>query len=157
MIAIPLSQGKVALINDCDAHLAAHRWYAARRGKIWYAVRHKTRTTLVYLHREVIQPSPGTEVDHVNRDGLDCRRENLRPATASENRRNRERKTSNRSGFKGVHWNPSNKGWVACVKVHRKAHYLGTFQDPVEAARAYDSKARELHGVFARLNFPGAA
>lgn len=156
MIEIRLTQGKVALIDDCDSELASLRWYAAKRGNAFYAVRHKPRELghgIVYLHRLVLGATAGLEVDHINGDGLDCRRTNLRLATPSENRRNQRR--ANASGFKGVHWNPSNRGWVASIKVHKKVHHLGTFSDAAEAARAYDAAAIRLHGEFARLNFHG--
>ncbi len=157
MITIPLTQGKVALIDDEDAHLADLGWYAHRgaRGG-WYALRHEGRR-VVRLHEAVLGQSG---VDHRNGDGLNCRRGNLRPATAAQNAKNRARGRNNTSGFKGVSRatdrdrpNP----WHARVMVDRRSVSLGYHATPEEAARAYDAAATKLHGEFARLNFPEVA
>ena len=94
------------------------------------------------------------QVDHVNGDGLDNRRANLRPASTAQNARNRSRPSTNRSGFKGVSWVRDRGHWRAGIKVDGRSLNLGSFADPVEAAKAYDEAARRLHGKFARPNFP---
>jgi hypothetical protein len=96
------------------------------------------------------------EIDHVNGDGLDNRRENLRVATHAQNASNRGVRVNNTSGFKGVHANHSGRGkqWFAYITTNYKRQHLGMFGTAEEAARAYDAAAVRLHGEFARLNFP---
>lgn len=139
--------------------VCSHRWRANKNkhSKTFYAVTHVrkadgTRTNL-QMHR-LLMPDV-SEVDHANRNGLDNRRDNLRAATSSQNGANKEMHRDNTSGFKGVFWNKAK--WNAHVRFNNKSVYLGRFDDPVEAARAYDAKALELFGEFARLNFPKAA
>jgi hypothetical protein len=107
------------------------------------------------MHRFLLQPPPGLEVDHINGDRLDNRRINLRIATRSQNAMNRPRTRTNTSGFKGV----SRLGslWCAQIKLEGKLHYLGRYADPAEAARAYDVAAKIMFGQYARPNFSDIA
>ena len=91
-------------------------------------------------------------VDHINHDPLDNHRHNLRLATRSQNAANVGPYANNTSGYKGVDFNQGK--WRARITQHGKRHFLGTFDTAEEAARAYDSKALELFGEFASLNFP---
>jgi hypothetical protein len=161
MISIPLTQGKVALIDDEDAELAAFRWHAMRSGTTFYARRdeweeRKLKAT-IRLHRAVwARAHPGEppppELDHRDGDGLNCRRVNLRAATHAENCRNQRILYNNTSGFKGV---VRKKGrWYACIRLRGVPHSLGYFATREEAARVYDGQARILFGEFATLNFP---
>ena len=164
MIRIPLTQGKVALLDDLDADLALCAWYTftASRGGPPYAARNVylgvRRRTTVLLHREVwrrAHPGPlPARIDHRNGDGLDCRRENLRAATMAENVYNRRRHRNNRSGFKGVSWRPKIQRWTARIMVARREQHLGCFATAEDAARAYDAAARSAFGEFACVNFP---
>lgn len=160
MRTIPLTQVKEAIVDDADYEVvAAHQWRALRtqQGKR-YAVRTDPTNNgrLLYLHRVVMGLVVGDrrQVDHVNRDGLDCRRSNMRLATPSENTANR-RLGPNCSGFRGV----SRVGtrWRAVIGYRRKWLHLGCYEDPEEAAREYDKAARLAFGRFAVLNFPEAA
>jgi hypothetical protein len=156
VIAIPLTQGKVALIDDCDAHLAQHKWYATRtpQGR-WYAqrtARVDDGARKVLLHREALGiTDPAVEVDHKDGNGLDCRRHNIRPATPSQNQANRQ---PARPGLKGVRLHRLRNHWWAVITIAGRRTYLGRFPDAEAAARAYDTAARRLFGEFARLNFP---
>ena len=94
------------------------------------------------------------KIDHIDGDGLNNRRANLRHCTNQENCRNQGLARNNRSGFKGVSWYPNSGKWVATIWDGKRKVFLGYYADPVEAARAYDAKARELFGEFARPNFP---
>jgi hypothetical protein len=157
MVEIRLTKGKVAIVDDCDAHLARFSWRAQRDRNRWYALRTGPRPDrkTIYLHREVLGVTdPAIEVDHESGDGLDCRRGNLRRATNAQNQANRPLSRCNTSGFKGVSWRARSRRWRA--QIGRRKH-LGCFATLEEAARAYDAAALERYGAFARLNFPSAA
>ena len=158
MIEIPLTQGKAAIIDDEDAYLARYEWHAqARDSGRFYAKRTDWTSGVartVYLHREVMCAAPGTDVDHRNRDGLDCRRRNLRLAVGGGNQQNSARRRGNRSGYKGVCWNAAKSRWQAQVQVDHRNLYLGLYSEAIDAARAYDFAAMWLHGEYARFNFP---
>jgi len=106
------------------------------------------------MHRLIMDAPDGTDVDHRNMDRVDNRRSNLRLATRAENLRNQGLSRNNTSGFKGV--SRLDGKWRAEIRVKWKLIYLGLFDDKVEAARAYDTAAKEHFGEFARLNFPEA-
>jgi hypothetical protein len=100
------------------------------------------------MHRLIMQAPKGMVVDHINGNGLDNRRCNLRLCTPAQNRRNRHKHAGGRSRFLGV--SPCGDKWNARVA----GRYLGLFDDEVEAAKARDRKARQLYGEHAWLNFP---
>ena len=103
------------------------------------------------MHRLVLLARHATLVDHINRDKLDNRRENLRYATQSQQNANKE-KFHGRSRFKGVHRRWDGRKWVAQIKVHNRRLSLGCFVDEEDAARAYNRAAREYFGEYACLN-----
>lgn len=154
---IKLTQGKVALVDDEDfGRVSCNRWYANWAGKSFYAVRGMTtgnKRTALLLHRFILNPPRTMEVDHINGDGLDCRKANMRICTHAENMRNSTVQSNNKCGFKGVYFDASKGCWVAEISHNRKRIRLGRFKTSHEAALAYDVKAKELHGKFARLNF----
>lgn len=160
---IPLTQGQHAIVDDEDfERLGAHKWQASycKNTGNYYARRRELiddKSCTIYMHREVLQAKRGNKVDHrkVTRT-LDNRKQNLRPATSSQNSANGRIRKSNTSGFKGVHWHRKCEKWQARVTVQGKAHSQGLFADKVEAAKARDIAARKLHGEFAHLNFPEA-
>jgi hypothetical protein len=159
VIRIPLQNGLVALIDDEDAEWADLPWFATRgRGAhTMYARRHcprdDGRDTTRLLHRDILGVPPGVHVDHVNGDGLDNRRANLRLCTHEDNMRNRRPRPGQ---FKGVRPSPrGGQGWTARIQIGGKGLHLGTFETAEAAARAYDAAARRFFGEFARPNFPG--
>lgn len=101
-----------------------------------------------FMHRMVMNPPEGMEVDHVNHDPLDNRKLNLRIATSSQNHQNQRSK----GDFKGVWWDASRQKWQARIKISRKTKHLGRFGTAKEAAAAYNTAAVELFGEFALLN-----
>lgn len=93
-------------------------------------------------------------VDHVDGNGLNNTRVNLRSATDQQNSWNRGLRSDSRTGYKGVSSRRGGKGFVARIQVEGKRKFLGWFHNPVDAAKAYDAAALEHFGEFARLNFP---
>jgi hypothetical protein len=154
MKLIPLTRGYSAMVDDADyVTLNQHLWYADVRpnGSV-YAVR-SVGQSIERMHRVVIGASPDRDVDHIDHNGLNNQRSNLRECTMSQNLHNRQR-FENNSGYVGVYMNSYGR-WRGVVCQNRKRHYAGTFDTPEEAARARDKLAVALFGDYATLNFPG--
>jgi len=153
---IQLTQGLVALVDDEDYDTArVHKWYAHRDHRTFYAVRKVRRTNGTQAALRLHTFLTGWPMaDHINGNGLDNQRSNLRPATNAENMRNRTRYTSNTSGFKGVTWHKQTRKWQAQINIEKRSRYLGLYDTPETAALAYDAAARQHHGDFATVNFP---
>lgn len=153
---IELTQGKSAIVDDEDyAGVSRYRWSAAYNSGTHYAMRQFWRNGIPstgYMHRFILDAKKGEIVDHINGNGLDNQRRNLRLATASQNTQNQKRRSTNTSGFKGVV--KSGNKWIAQIIASGKQIQVGYYSSPEEAARAYDKKAIEIFGEFARLNFP---
>jgi len=106
------------------------------------------------MHREVIHPPDHLFVDHINHNGLDNRKANLRPATCAQNNYNsRHFRKSKSSKYRGVNWNKQRKKWFALINYNKKEKFIGAFKDEKQAAKAYDKAAKKYHGEFASLNF----
>lgn len=156
MKEIKLSKGKVALVDDEDyEYLNQYRWYAEKviccKVPKYYARREIRLTdgtkTKIMMHN-VILGFKG--VDHKDGNSLNNQKENLRSATNSQNNTNRIVKKITQTGFRGCEKNK--KGFLAKISFEGKRHYLGYFKNLIDAARAYNEKASELHGEFAVLN-----
>ena len=104
------------------------------------------------MHRVIMDAPKGMHVDHINGNGLDNRRENLRLCTNSQNHMNRKTHRDSSSKYKGVSWNKRNSKWQAYIGSGIKRKNLGYFASESDAAKAYDIKAKECFGEFARLN-----
>ena len=159
-VEVPLSQGKVALVDIADAdRVLRYKWCALcpnpNRGKPkWYAVRKDYSfrpAKTIYLHRFLMEVDEGLEVDHENGDGLDCRRANLREATRSQNAQN-VATTFGCSRYKGVQ--ERHGGWYAALTAQGVLYTGRRFETEEEAARAYDVLSRAMHGEFGVRNFP---
>jgi hypothetical protein len=146
---IPLTQGKVAIVDDEDyPRLSQFKWYYIQDGQTGYAVR--GRRPRIWMHRVILGITDG-DTDHQNGNGLDNRKENLRPCNRSQNCANRRKLHGAASKFKGVYRSGSN--WIARLQKRgtgRKS--LGTFKTEQEASRAYNQAAKETYGEFALLN-----
>lgn len=157
MKKIPLTQGKYAIVDDdMFDYLNQWKWYAWKHGNTWYALRNtgrKPNRSNERMHRVIMNARKTQEVDHINGDGLDNRRCNLRLCTRSQNMGNVKAYKNSSSRFKGVSWNKINKNWRAYIRVNGKMLNLGSFKSEIEAAKAYDNKAIEVFRTFACLNF----
>jgi hypothetical protein len=150
-----LTPGKVTLLDEEDLPLAAgHRWYWMRVGRdqaIEYAYTHVEKRRL-YLHRLLCPDA--VEVDHINGDGLDNRRKNLRSTTHKLNLANQRPQQGRSSQYKGVSWERRRGRWEAYIRIDKQHIHLGKFDDEVEAALAYDKAAIAAWGSYARPNLP---
>jgi len=153
-----VANGRVALIDDEDFELVSqHRWHVfesnshgCQAGPYAFAtIRVNDRKTKIQMHR-LITGYPYT--DHVNHDGLDNRRANLRPATNAQNNHNQRPRKSTSSQYKGVTWHRQVKKWQATIKLDGKCHYLGVFVIEEDAAHAYNAAALDAYGSYAYLN-----
>ena len=149
--------GGYAVVDVLDAEeVGRHNWCPSSSHGITYALtgfrnEDGLKTTLL-LHRLVGQLAGfdlSLEVDHKNRDGLDCRRSNLRSATHQQNQANQGIRITNTSGVKGVRWHTVANKWEARVRVNGKQYQLGTFADLSEAKAAVEEAREQLHGAFA--------
>ncbi len=158
MKTIELTKGKVALVDDEDyGWLSQYNWSASKGNSgLWYARRGGSvnkRKYQVYMHRQIMGCEEKDKIDHVDGNGLNNQRSNLRPATHKQNvssQKKQTRPTSSR--YKGVRWRPAERKWAAAIKHNGKTIYLGLFILEASAAVAYNAAALTLFGEFARLN-----
>ncbi len=161
VIAIPLTRGQVAYVDECDADLAEHRWYAnvSKQGRYSGATRKVQRKT-VRMHRVVLERKLGRRIrknrlpDHENGDVFDNQRSNLREVTYRQNCRNGSSAKGSSSKYRGVSWYTNRNKWVADLHINGKTKHLGYFRNEEDAARAWDQVAFAHFGEYARLNFP---
>ncbi len=160
MREIPLTRGLIAIIDDDDyERLSAYKWYAAKIRNRFYATRDTweggKKGIPVRMHRDILGlvRGDGKIGDHKNRNTLDNQKENLRVVGYSLNNHNSNLRRNNPSGYRGVTWY-RNKHWNAQIGSNGKTIYLGRYEDPIEAALAYDRAASERWGDDAILNFP---
>lgn len=148
---IVLTNGMVAYVDAADyEELNRYTWQLVSAG---YAARHE-KGKWVFMHRQIMNPPEGMQVDHIHRNRLDNTRAHLRICTASENARNRGKRADASSRFIGVSYDKKRKKWLAYIRLERKLRQIGAYGDEIEAARAHDYAAVLHHGDFARLNFP---
>ena len=156
----------VVLVSAIDSEWAKqYTWCkkASRKGKTSYAHRYTwpdRKNKCYHMHREILSRMlgrdllPGEQCDHIDGDGLNNCRDNLRLATNGQNQHNRAPNRAGSSRFKGVWWSKDREKWRTQIQCDRKVIRIGHFDSETEAARAYDHAALRYHGEFAWLNFP---
>ncbi len=162
---INLTKGYQAIVDDDDfLSLNQYKWHTLEQPKATYTALYACRKDytndskkpiFVRMHRLILNAPKNFQVDHINGNTLDNRRSNLRLCTNQQNQFNCYAK-NNRTGYKGVSWLPTIRGskhYRSQVMVNGKYVYLGYFKTALEAAKAYDAKAKELYGKFAKTNF----
>jgi hypothetical protein len=151
MKIIALSQNMFTTVDDEDYEfLNQWKWCVAKNGNTYYAIKAKKDKRLLYMHRIILDCPNNMYIDHIDHNGLNNQRINLRICTKSQNSKNK--RPSGRSKYLGVHYSSYNT-INAAIKINDKIKHLGTFNTEEEAAKKYDEFARIYHGEFANLNF----
>lgn len=157
MKEIPLTRGYVVLVDDEDYEVVSKwNWYVnlSKNGRICYAnrqYRYQGKQVMVAMHRQIMNAPKGRHVDHVDGDGLNNQKINLRFCSHRQNCSN-QRKPEGRKGYKGVY--KKGRKWTVGLTHKGAFHYLGLYTCRQAAAREYDKLAKLLFGKFANLNFP---
>lgn len=153
MVQIKLKNGGTAIVDDVDfLRLNEHIWnevdgYAVRWSKL-----PNGRNVKIYMHRDVLNFPRGFDVDHINGNKLDNRKDNLRVVTKQQNQFNRGAIKGSTSKYKGVSWFAKDGLWRASIRIDKKQRHIGLFHTEAEAAGAYNAMAILHHGEYARLN-----
>jgi len=158
---IPLSNGKYAIVDDEDYELVSKfKWHYLPSNRNGYAISHchlgmlnkKRITSTILLHRLIMRPPKGVNIDHISGNGLDCKRNNMRFCNQSENLRNSRPQKNTRSKYKGVSWHNKLGKWRAYINISAKQIHLGIYGSEIEAAHAYNAASIKYFGDFAYLN-----
>jgi hypothetical protein len=158
MKKVPVSNGKYfALVSDCDYDLVMqYKWYARIDINTIYTIssnkRADGRHQTISMHRLIMNAQKGQYVDHIDGNGMNNCRENLRICTCSENQYNSFKRANASSKYKGVGWHKASNSYQARIQVENKRIHIGCFSTEKEAAIARNEAAIKYHGKFARLN-----
>ena len=158
MRTIILARGEQVKVDDKDYEfLNQWKWHKSSKGyavhRFHYPSSYKTPISkTVLMHRVLTFAKDGIQVDHINGDKLDNRKENLRLCNNSQNHMNKGVQSNSTTGYKGVSFEKSIGRYRAYLNLNGKRYNLKTWETPEEAALAYNEKAKELFGEFACLN-----
>ena len=145
---------RVALIDDADLPLVSkYTWYLLKSGP--YAYANVNRRGIVLMHRMLMRPRKGRQVDHRNGIGLDNRRSNIRTCTHAQNQMNRKAARKSSSRLKGVTFRPNSRSpnkYAARGRALGEIFHLGNYATAIAAHRAYCAWARKAHGAFFRAS-----
>ena len=158
MKLIALSQGKFAQVDDEDYdYLMQWKWWAGKSTNVFYAgrnVRNDRLRTTIKMHRIIMgYNSHKLCIDHIDGDGLNNQRCNLRFATKPENNMNKKSSIGSSSVYKGVCWDKNSNKWISQIRRDGRKVYFKRFINEIDAAKQYDIWAKELFKDFAKLNF----
>lgn len=150
---IKIGDSLYAQISGIDYQmLSTFKWRSNKSGRMFYATT-KLRGKTLLMHRLILSCEEGQEVDHIDGDGLNNARFNLRICTRAENQQNRGIFKNNKSGYCGVYYDiRKKKPWRAEINSNHRRYFLGYFGTPKEAAVSYNEAATKLHKGFAKLN-----
>lgn len=160
--------GKFALLDDEDyEYINKFSWICSKNKHNFYLARQGNKNDLcagmykktIFMHRVILNQLKGTIVDHIDGNGLNNQKSNLRIVTPSQNMMNRRKNKNTASDYKGVSLNKRKLrgkpySWMSTISINNKKMTIGRYDSQIEAAKAYDKKAKELFGEFAKLNFP---
>ena len=157
---IPLTQGKFALVDAEDFNtVSKYKWHAHRQPRkkakdSWEAIGW-VEGKPIKMHRFIMGLTSDDKImiDHINHNGLDNRKENLRLCSNGGNQANQRIIPGSSSSYKGVSWHKASRKWRVSISKNNEKFEINGFVNEIEAAKAYDEKAKELFGNFAQLNF----
>ncbi|MBK5242162.1 HNH endonuclease [Clostridium sp.] len=157
MKTIPLTQGLEAIVDNEDyKRLSKYKWYANKNFNTFYARRGEKSETkkkiAIQMHREILKISKEMKIDHIDGNGLNNTKINLRVVTARQNAQNKH--TNKSSKYVGVCWSKTNNKWVSNIKISGKIKYLGYFTDELEAHNAYIKELKEINEIYINQIFP---
>jgi len=149
---VTLTKGYVAIIDADDLEIVnTSNWYASVKPRTVYAIRavyNNGTQQILRLHRIIMKAPFGMEVDHINGNGLDNRKINLRVVSKNENAKNKRMNLNNSSGFKGVSWSNKRGKWLSQIQHDGTAIYLGCYLSKEEAYEVYCAASEKYHGEF---------
>lgn len=163
MKKILLTQSKTAIVDDEDFEYLSNnfKWIACKKRDAWYVKAHlhskyygeaNNKSRHVYMHRILLNAKNNEQVDHINGDGLDNRRENLRICDNAQNHWNVGKQKNNKSGFKGVSFCKLTNSWKVRIHIRNKEKWLGRYKDINEAVKIYNEAVMKYYGEFGRVN-----
>lgn len=157
LVRVPLTKGYEAIVDLSDISIVeAFNWHAVVGPRTVYAQRFcrisTERCTQLAMARVLISAPSGLHVDHINGNGLDNRRANLRLATVSQNQHNAQLRRDNSSGFKGVYFCKHRRKWRVAIKFLGRTISLGDYSCIKAAAAAYANASAKYHGEFGRVS-----
>lgn len=158
MKKIYLSQNRFALVDDLDyGQLSQFKWCVCKGCNTFYAMRSANicgKRTTIQMHREILGLShkDGKHTDHIDGNGLNNSRSNLRICTNQQNSFNRKSSRGSSSVFKGVNWYKRNRKWMAYIRHKNRRIHIGYFINEIDAANAYNRAAQKHFGEYAKLN-----
>ena len=149
MICIPITQGRHVVIDEADYELVApHKWYSHKSGKNFYATTFICGKN-VYMHRLILGITDANLVaDHIDGNGLNNTRSNLRQCTKTQNMHNAKGKSNSKTGLKGVCYHARDNLFNARIRIDGKRKSLGYFKTAEDAHAAYCAAAAKYHGEF---------
>ena len=144
----------ICLIDDEDYNLLSKfNWTLHHDGYAQISIKINNKWGVKFMHQLLINTPKGMETDHIDHNKLNNQKFNLRIVTNSQNNMNRLKQNGEYSSkFKGIYWHKRDEKWYAQIRFNKKYYYLGSFKNEIDAAKAYNNKAKELFGKYACLN-----